>query len=127
MTKTWAHISSTPANQHFIFAFILACETICIERNHNLLSLVKEGTDSWLWRPSRVPQSHALCRPSVGDNKLSCQAATLSTVCGEEETGEDDLQGMEAEVLETPPEWKRESGSKREQRKRPRQTSKGFV
>lgn len=45
----------------------------------------------------------ALCGPSVGDNELSFEAATLPTVCGEEETGEDDLQGMEPEARETPP------------------------
>lgn len=52
---------------------------------------------------------HALCGPGMGDNELSCEAATLPTVCGEEETGENDLQGTEAEAPETPPELKRES------------------
>lgn len=45
----------------------------------------KENPDSWLWRLRCVPQCHALCGPSMGDNELSCKSATLPTVCSEEE------------------------------------------
>lgn len=116
-----------PASQRFNFGLMGFCSGTIRTEIGTPDSPVewKESPDSWLWWPSCVPQCHALCGPSVGDNELSCQAATLPTVCGVEETGEDDLQGMEAEARETLPEGKRERGSIRGQRKKPRQTSRG--
>lgn len=70
---------------------------------------MKGNHDRWLRRQGRVPQCHALCWPSVGDNELSCNGAILPTVCSEEEMGNDDLRGIDAEAVSTPPECKKES------------------
>lgn len=56
----------------------------------------------------------------MGDNELSCEAATLPTVCGKEETREDDPAGMKAEALQTVPERRMgEQEGKRAERKAP--------
>lgn len=75
-------------------------QNVLIERRMYSLSSVMTGNrDRWLLRPRRVPQCHALCWPSVGDNELSCHSVILPTVCSEEEMGNDDLRGIETEAV----------------------------
>ncbi|KAK5873681.1 hypothetical protein PBY51_018701 [Eleginops maclovinus] len=73
---------------------------------------------------SVTPRCPALCGPSVGDNELSVQAASLPFECGEE-MRQDDIESMKAEVPVTPPELTRWSGRKKGQRRGTREMSKG--